>query len=69
MTKASRAETLGLLHEVIMDKTEDPADDIVAMGTALVEMGKVLKGVSSADAKAIIKSVMELHSIGVRDGN
>lgn len=69
MGKASRAETLGLLHEVIMDKTEDPADDIVAMGTALVEMGKVLKGVSSADAKAIIKSVMELHSIGVRDGN
>jgi hypothetical protein len=69
MSKASRAETLGLLHEVIMDKTEDPADDIVAMGTALVEMGKVLKGVSSADAKAIIKSVMELHSIGVRDGS
>jgi len=66
MSKADRAEVLTMLHEVIMDTTEDPADSIIKMGTALVEMGKALKGVSSADAKAIIKSVMELHSIGVR---
>ena len=69
MSKASRAETLGLLHEIIMDTTEPPAEGIIAMGTALVKMGETLKGVSSADAKAVIKSVMELHSMGVRDGS
>jgi hypothetical protein len=65
MGKANRAEVLTALHDVVMDTTEDPADSIIAMGNALVKMGEALKNVSNADAKAIIKSVMELHSIGV----
>jgi len=63
MSKANRAEVLGMVHDVIMESTEDPADGIEAMGHALVAMGQALKGVSSADAKAVIKSVMELHGI------
>jgi hypothetical protein len=68
MGKAQRAETLGLLYEVIMETTEDPAESIIKMGVALQKMGEVLKGVSAADAKAVIKSVMELQSIGVPHG-
>lgn len=63
--KAPRAETMQLLYEIIKESTSDPAADIVAMGEALTKMGTCLKGVSPADAKAIVKSVAELHSIKV----
>ena len=61
--KANRAEVLTMVHDVIVETTEEPADSIVAMGKALVAIGEALQGVSSADAKAIIRSTMELHGI------
>ena len=63
MTKANRAEVLTMVHDIIKETTEEPADAIIAMGEALTKIGEALQGVSTADAKAIIRSTMELHGI------
>lgn len=63
MTEANRAEVLTMVHEIVVETTEEPAESIIAMGNALTKIGEALRGVSSADAKAIIRSTMELHGI------
>ncbi len=64
--KANRAEIMQMVSDTITIATADPADEIIAVGEALVKIGQVLKGVSTRDAKAIVKSVMIIHDIEIR---
>lgn len=63
MSKANRAEVLSMVHDILQETTEEPADAMIAMGNALVKIGEALQGVSAPDAQAIIRSTMELHGI------
>ena len=59
--KPNRAELVRMLHDVISANTRDPATEIIAMGEAMVAVGKSLEGVSVADAKAIIAAVKAME--------
>ena len=57
----NRIEVMSKVREVLDTKTADPADELIALGQALVGIGKALKGQSSHDARAILRAVSELE--------
>lgn len=60
-TKLNRVELLHKLMEIVRSCTNDPADELIALGNALTEAGAVLKGRSAADQRAIIIALQVLE--------
>jgi hypothetical protein len=60
-TKLNRVELLNKLMEIVRSYTNDPADELIALGNALAEAGAVLKGHSAADQRAIIIALQVLE--------
>jgi hypothetical protein len=60
-TKLNRVELLNKLMEIVRSCTTDPADELIALGNALVEAGAVLKGHSVADQRATIIALQVLE--------
>lgn len=61
--KTNRCELLKKISECIERQTDSPSDELIALGEALVAVGKELEGVSHADARATIKAVSALHGL------
>jgi hypothetical protein len=59
-TKLNRIELMRKVNEVVDDATNDPADELIAMGEALVKVGQALKGLTIHDARAVIKGVQAI---------
>ncbi len=61
--KTSRADLLAKVAEVLKKNTSNPAEELIALGMALTQIGEALKGCSSTDAKQVLKAacVMEGH--------
>ena len=68
--RVRRKELIQIVYESIEKNTTSPAEDMIAMGEALVEVGKTLDGVSTADARAVMRAVGELYGykLGDEDG-
>jgi len=64
--KANRMELVKMVKETIESNTYDPADEIIAMGEALVAVGKSLQGLATPDARRVMKAVA-LLTIGDDD--
>jgi len=64
MAKASRTDVMRFVYEVIYKECEEPAEEIAAVGRAMVAVGEALKGQSGPDARAIMDSVAAM--LGVR---
>jgi hypothetical protein len=60
-TKLNRVELLNKLMEIVRSYSNDPADELIALGKALAEAGAVLKGRSAADQRAIIIALQVLE--------
>lgn len=58
--KTTRQDVLMKIQEIVKENTIDPADEMIACGEALVAIGKTLKGVSAADARAIVAAAVAL---------
>jgi len=58
--KANRTELVKMVKETIESNTCDPADEIIAMGEALVAVGKTLQGLSTSDARRVMQAVVIL---------
>lgn len=52
------------VQEILDSRCEDPGDQMVKEGEALAAIGRTLKGVSLADARAIIRAVSALEGVG-----
>lgn len=63
-TKISRPELFAMLNDIIVEHSETPARQVVAMGEAMVAVGRVLEGVSIPDARAALRAVAEMHGMG-----
>jgi hypothetical protein len=59
--KLNRVELLNKLMEIVRSCANDPADDLIALGNALIEAGAVLKDRSAADQRAIIIALQVLE--------
>lgn len=55
--RLSRMELLDKLSEIVNASTNDPAEDLIAIGQALQKIGEALRGQSLPDARAIITAV------------
>lgn len=64
--KANRAETMKLVKDTLESNTCDPADELIAMGTALIKIGETLQGLPVEDARRIMHAVQILEGY---DGN
>ena len=59
--RLGRKDLLRKLREVIQESTTSPADDLIALGRALLQIGNALKGYSAEEAKKILQEVIELE--------
>jgi|GEM_PF-6358606 len=57
----NRVELMHKLDEIIRTATNDPVEEIAALGKALTEIAKALKGQSPAEVKAILSAVQALQ--------
>lgn len=60
--KLNRMELVGKIREIIGSHSNDPAEELIELGTAMVEIGKALKGQSPANARAILAAVTALEA-------
>jgi hypothetical protein len=59
--KLNRMELVNKIREIIGAHSNDPAEEMIALGTAILQIGQALKGQSPADAKAILAAVQALE--------
>jgi hypothetical protein len=59
----NKLEVIDKIKEILRNHCEDPAEEIMKMGTAMTEIGKALKGKSYAESRAIIDSVQLLTEV------
>jgi hypothetical protein len=59
----SKLEVMKQVREILANRCEDPSDAMIKQGEALVAIGKVLKGMSLAEARATMKAVEQLESV------
>jgi len=60
--KINRVELVQKVREIIGEHTNDPAEEMIALGTAMVEIGKALRGRSLPDQRAIIAAVAAMEA-------
>lgn len=56
----TRIELVRKVQEVLNQHAEDPAEELIKTGEALIALGKALKGRSRAEAMAIITAAASL---------
>jgi len=59
--KINRVELMQKIKQIIDMHSNDPVEEIAALGQALLDISKALEGQSSADAKAILAAVFALE--------
>jgi hypothetical protein len=57
----NKVEIVQSIREILRSNADDPVEEIIKHGKALVAIGEALKGLPLRDAKAIIESVMALE--------
>lgn len=58
-----RTELLTEVWEILNEYEADAAENIIALGTALVKIGEALKGVPAEEARRVLRSAAALHGI------
>jgi len=61
-TKINRMELLDQVRDIIKEHCNDPAEELITLGTAMVDIGKALKGQSPAEARAILTAIIALEA-------
>jgi hypothetical protein len=62
-TKLNRNDLLAKVREVIYASSNEPAEELIAMGQALTKIGEALRGQSGADCRAIITAVATMEGM------
>lgn len=60
-SKLNRQNLMKEVHAIIVGSTNDPAEDLIAMGQALISIGETLRGRSNGECRAIMHAVMALE--------
>ena len=60
--KVSRAALVRTVVDVMDKATINPAEELIACGEALAEIGRALRGLSVQEAKAVMRAAFELAS-------
>lgn len=53
----TNVETIEKVREILHTASDDPADDLIRLGGALIRIGKTLKGKTAKEARAILRAV------------
>jgi hypothetical protein len=61
--ETNRANVAATCYEILRDCESDPADKIIALGTALVKIGEALRGTDTFEACRVLRSAAALHGI------
>jgi hypothetical protein len=61
----TKLEILKRVREILDNCCDEPAEQIIKEGEALVAIGKALKGLPIHDARAVIRSVAALEGLSV----
>lgn len=56
----NQMEMVSKIQEVLADNCDDPATEIIKLGTAMVAIGTVLKELPLSECRAIISAVQTL---------
>ena len=57
---ASQMEVLEQIKQIIASETMEPAEEMIACGRALMNIGEALKGVSPTEARSVMRAVVAL---------
>jgi hypothetical protein len=60
--EVSRGRVLEQVRRIYYSGTLSPAEEMVATGRVLMEIGEALRKTSSRDARAILRALIELES-------
>jgi hypothetical protein len=58
--KLNRAETVEKIWEIVVNATNHPADELIAMGKTMQQIGELLKGLDTPSAVATMQAVRSL---------
>lgn len=61
--RMTKLEVMNQVREILLERCEDPADAMIKQGEALVAIGKALKGMSLAEARATMNAVAQLEQV------
>lgn len=59
----SKLEAIQKCREILNSNTADPAEEMITTGKVLMEIGKVLKGRSICESRAIMQSVALMSDV------
>lgn len=59
----NKLEVIQHVREILRDCCDDPAESMIREGEALVAIGKALKGMSRAEARATLNAVAQLEDV------
>ena len=55
--KSQQLQTVELIREILQEETDEPAAELIKIGTALIRIGEALRGLPLSEARKIIKAV------------
>ena len=61
--KMTKLEIIKQVQKILADQCEEPAEAMVKEGEALASIGKALKGMSLAEARATMNAVCQLEEV------
>jgi len=59
-------EVLDKLAEVLKSECDDPGEELIRYGRALVKIGEIIRGRSVDETRRIITAVAALHGLNIR---
>ena len=59
----TKLEVIQHVREILAEHCEDPSDALIKEGQAVMEIGKALKGMSLAEARATLNAVAQLEEV------
>lgn len=57
----NKIDVVAKVQEILRTRCDDPAEQIIMEGEALVAIGKALKGLSMSEARAVIQAVAAIQ--------
>jgi hypothetical protein len=57
---AERLDAMEKIHQVIMQSTADPGEELIRLGKTLIGVGKILKGKPIHEARRILLAVQQV---------
>lgn len=58
-----RIEVVKKCNEILLSHCDDPSDELIKIGKAIVAIGQALKGMSISDARETMEAVKHLNLI------